>query len=343
MSGTFKVGLTRDCAKASGELVFGDVALNVLKSASNISYEIIPEYAPELTPEQAAQYDAIVVMVPKVTARTLAGADRRLQLVARTGVGYDNVDTGACTQAGVLLTITPDGVRRPVATIILTFILALSHKLFVKDRLTRTGRWAERTNFMGEGLTGKTVGSIGLGNIGREAFRLLRPLDMIHIAHDPVADPAAAAQLGVRLVDLDTLLRESDFVCVNCPLMPSTVGLVGSRELGLMKQSAYFINTARGPIVDEAALYQALANHRIAGAALDVFEQEPTPSDNPILQLDNVIVTPHSLCWTDECFRLMAEDAFRSVVAVASGKLPVNIVNRDALAHPRWQARSAAD
>ena len=132
-----------------------------------------------MTPAQAARYDAIVVLTPRVTATTLGGADRRLRLIARFGVGYDNVDVAACTQAGVLLTITPDGVRRPVATIILTFILALAHKLFVKDRLTKSGRWSERTDHMGIGLTGKTVGSIGLGNIGREAFRLLRPLDMV--------------------------------------------------------------------------------------------------------------------------------------------------------------------
>lgn len=339
MPAVFKVGLTHDCRKPSGEMVFDPAALALLTGTPGLQYELMPGSGPEVSQAQAAQYDAIVVMTPKVTAHTLAGADRRVRLIARIGVGYDNVDVEACTEAGVLLTITPDGVRRPVATIILTFILALSLKLFAKDRLTRAGRWDERTLHMGEGLIGKTAGSIGFGNIGQEMFRLLRPLDMAHIAHDPAGDPGAAAELGVRLVDLDTVLGQSDFVCVNCPLMPSTRGLIGVRELGLMKRSAYLINTARGPIVDEAALHQALAGGRIAGAALDVFAQEPTPADNPILKLENVITTPHSLCWTDECFRGMAEGAFRSALAVAGGARPAHVVNPAALSHPQWQAR----
>jgi phosphoglycerate dehydrogenase-like enzyme len=333
MAGEFKVGLTRDCLGLDGKPIFDPAALQVLNGEQRIGYEYIADYAPEVTPEQAARYDAIVVQKPRVTEKTLASADRRLRLVARFGVGYDNVDTAACTRAGVILTITPDGVRRPVAAVILTFILALAHKLFAKDRLTKTGRWDERTNYMGEGLTGKIVGSIGFGNIGREAFRLLRPLDMIHIACDIAPDTDAAAELGVRLVDLETVVRESDFLCVNCPLNAETQGLIGARELSLMKRSAYLINTARGPIVDEQALYHALDERRLAGAALDVFAQEPTPPDNPILKLDNVITTPHSLCWTDECFRRIAEDAFRSVVAVARGQTPVNVVNRAVLNH----------
>src|SRR5258707_9654871 len=234
MSEIFRVGLTRAVLGSDGKTpVFAPAAFGVLEAEESLSFEYMPESVDEVTPAQAARYDAIVLLSPRLTARTLAGADRRLKLIARFGVGYDNVDTDACTSAGVMLTITPDGVRRPVATIILTFILALAHKLFVKDRLTKSGRWNERTEHMGIGLTGKVVGSIGLGNIGREAFRLLRPLDRVHIAYDPVAQPAAAAELGVRLVDLDTVLREADFVTVNCPLSPATRHLIGPRELAL--------------------------------------------------------------------------------------------------------------
>ena len=343
MSESFRVGLTRDFLGSDGKTpIFDPRAFEVLRAEKSLSFEYMNETVDEVTAEQAARYDAIVVLTPQVTARTLAGADRRLKLVARFGVGYDNVDTDACTSAGIVLTITPDGVRRPVATVILTFILTLAHKLFVKDRLTKTGRWNERTDHMGIGLTGKTVGSIGLGNIGREAFRLLRPLDMVHIACDPVARPEAASELGVRLVDLDTVLREADFVLVNCPLSPATRHLVGARELGLMKPTAFLINTARGPIVDEVALTKALAERRIAGAALDVFAAEPTPADNPLLRLDNVITTPHSLCWTDECFRRIAEDAFASVVAVARGAAPVNVVHRAVLDDSRVKQALAA-
>jgi phosphoglycerate dehydrogenase-like enzyme len=343
MSNRFRVGLTRDCRGTDGKTpVFDPVAFELLRAEKSLVFEILAEGGDEVTPEQAARYDALVVLMPRVTARTLAGADRRLRIVARFGVGYDNVDTEACTRAGVVLTITPDGVRRPVATIILTLVLALSQRLFVKDRLTKSGRWKERTDHMGIGLTGKIFGSIGLGNIGSEAFRLLRPLDMVHIACDPVARTEDAAALGVRLVDLDTLLREADFVSVNCPLSPATRHLVDAAALAKMKPTAFLINTARGPIVDEAALTEALAARRIAGAALDVFDQEPIPADNPLLALDNVITTPHSLCWTDECFRRIAEDAFTSVVAVARGMAPVNVVNRAVLDDPGFTAALAA-
>jgi len=340
MGNLFRVGLTRDCLGTDGKTpVFDPAAFDVLRGETSLSFEILEEGGSEVTPEQAARYDALVVLVPRVTARTLAGSDRRLRIVA---VGYDNVDTEACTRAGVVLTITPDGVRRSVATVILSFVLALSQKLFVKDRLTKSGRWNERTNHMGIGLTGKIFGSIGLGNIGREAFRLLRPLDMVHIACDPLARPDEAAALGVRLVDLDTLLREADFVSVSCPLSPETRHLVDAAALAKMRPTAFLINTARGPIVDEAALTDVLAARRIAGAALDVFDQEPTPADNPLLALDNVITTPHSLCWTDECFRRIAEDAFTSVVAVARGMAPVNVVNRAVLDDPGFAAALAA-
>lgn len=336
----FRVGITRDALRDDGKMIFDPIALKVLDDP-HIEWEIIPENVKELTAAHAAQYDAFCVLGPRVTAATVSGPNRRLKVVARLGVGYDNVDVPACTANGVLLTITPDGIRRPVATTILTFILALSHKLMIKEKITRAGRWNETKFHMGEGLIGKTVGSIGLGNIGAELFRMIMPLDMVHIATDIVDRSDLAVSLRVTMVDKDTLLREADFVCVNCPLSEQTRKLVGEPELSLMKPTAYLINTARGPIVDEKALYKALTEKRIAGAALDVFEQEPTPADNPILKLDNVIVTPHSLCWTDECFRGNAEGAFRSAVAVAKGEAPKYIVNREALSHPEVQARLA--
>jgi len=331
----FRLGLTRDCLTPDGDRANFDArAFDVL---DGLPWEFLPAFAEAITPDDAARYDAILSLRPALTAASLAGGEHRLKLLARFGAGFDNVDMDAATRAGVLVTNTPDGVRRPVATTVLTFILALSHKLMIKDRLTRTGRWAERTRFMGEGLIGKVVGSIGFGSIAQEAFRLLMPLNMVHLAFSPSRHPAEAAALNVREVDLDTLLRESDYVCINAPLTPASRRMIGVRELTLMKPGAYLINTGRGQIVDEPALYAALAEGRIAGAALDVFEQEPVLPDNPILKLDNVIVSPHSLCWTDECYRGIAESAFRSVIAVASGRRPTYLVNPDALDHPRWK------
>lgn len=340
-SSTFRIGITRDTLREDGSSIFDAGALKLFADP-RFQWEFIPDNVKELTSAHAALYDAFCVLNPRVTAATVSGPARRLQIVARMGVGYDSIDVPACTANGVILTNTPDGVRRPVATSILLLVLALSHKLLIKDRITRTGRWAETTNHMGVGLTGKTLGSVGVGNIGGELFRLVAPLNMVHLAFDPYARPDDAAKLGVRLTDKDSLLRNSDVICINTPLTPETRGMISNREFSLMKATAYFINTARGPIVDEKALYTALVERRIAGAAIDVFEQEPVAPDNPILKLDNVLVTPHSICWTDEFFRGNAESAFRSVVAVAAGQRPTYVVNGDVLTHPDVHARLSA-
>jgi phosphoglycerate dehydrogenase-like enzyme len=195
---------------------------------------------------------------------------------------------------------------------------------------------------MGMGLTGRTLGLVGVGNIGAEVFRLAQPFEMKHLAYDPALRPGQLEGLGVELVgSLDELMRRSDFVSVNCPLNAQTRGLIGAREIGLMKPTAFLINPARGPIVQERALYEALAARRIAGAGLDVFEVEPTPKDNPILALDNVIVTPHGLCFTDECFTGIARNTFEAVRALADGRAPRYMVNPEALAHPALAALAA--
>ena len=338
MSETFRVGLTRDFLAPDGSLGYGDIGLGLLDAAPGVVREFLPENVSELRPEDVAGYDALLVLAPRVTAATLRGADR-LAIVARFGVGYDNVDVEACTAAGVLLTITPEGVRRPVATSVILFVLALSHKLLAKDRLTREGRWHEKLDHMGLGLTGKTLGVIGAGNIGRDVFRLAAPFEMRHLAYDPWVSPDQAAAVGVEMVDLETLLRESDFISVNCNLTPETHHLVNAERLALMKPTAYLINTARGPIVDQRALYEALVERRIQGAALDVFDPEPPDPSDPILQLDNVIVTPHAICWTDETFLGNGRSACQSILDVAAGRAPRYVVNRAATESPRFQAR----
>jgi D-3-phosphoglycerate dehydrogenase len=227
--------------------------------------------------------------------------------------------------------ITPDGVRRPVAVSIMTFMLALAGNLFAKDRITRQGPegWAKRSEHMGTGLVGRTLGSLGIGNIGAELFRMARPFDMNLIAHDPYVDPATASALGVRLVGLEEL-------SVSCPLNDETHHIVNAEHLALMKPSAYLINTSRGPVVDEKALTSALQERRIAGAGLDVFEQEPSPADNPLYRLDNVIVTPHALCWTDQCFAGIGAADVKAVFDVMHGRVPTGIVNREIVDRPAW-------
>ena len=326
----FRVGITRDNIKPDGKPIFAESAFEILRDAG-IEYEFLEEIEAELTPQTASRYDALAVMLARVTKKTVSGPDRKLKLIARFGVGYDTVDVPACTENGVILAITPDGVRRPVATSALTFMLMLAQKVMIKDRLTRTGRWSERLNHMGSGLSGRVLGSIGVGNIGSELFRLAAPFGMKHIACDPYVTQESVAPLGVKLVDLDTLFREADFLCVNCPLTDETRKLVGPRQFSLMKSSANFINTARGPIVDEKALYEALANNRIAGAAVDVFEQEPVSPDNPLLKLENIVVTPHHICLTDECINTIAASVFSACRDVAAGRVPKNVVNQEVL------------
>ena len=329
----FRVGVTHDFLKPDGTLGFGDIGLALLDEAPHVAWEFLAENTPVLRREQIEGYDALLVLAPRITAETLRD-NQRLQLIARFGVGYDSVDVEACTANGVLVTITPDGVRRPVAVAIITFMLALSHNLLLKDRITREGRWGEKLDYMGVGLTGKTLGIIGLGNIGKEVLQLVQPFEMRHLAYDPYVKRAA----GVQMVTLDTLLRLSDFGVVCCALTPETHHLLDGERLALMKPTAYVINTARGPIIDEAALTIALQERRIRGAALDVFEQEPLAPDHPLLTLDNVIVAPHAICWTDECFLGVGRSACQSIVDVASGRRPRHIVNPEALNHPRFGA-----
>ncbi|HEX6690299.1 MAG TPA: NAD(P)-dependent oxidoreductase [Burkholderiales bacterium] len=335
MEKSFRVGITSDILDSRGEPAFGRAPLQVL---DKVQWEWLPRGLKEITAEHAAAYDALYINSPRVPAAAVARADLRLKLVSRHGVGYDSVDVEAMTRAGVLVANTPNAVPRPVATIALTFVLALAHRLMAKDRITREGNWPARLDLMGSGLTGRTLGVIGAGRIGKELLRLARVFDLKLLAADPYAETLELQYIGARHVPLDRLMAESDFVVVACLLNEETRGLVGARELALMKPTAYFVNVARGPIVDEAALYQALAARRIAGAGLDVFEQEPTPADNPILQLDNVIVAPHALCWTDELFGNIARTALAAVLAVHAGRPPEFLVNRPALAHPRAQA-----
>ena len=340
MTQPFRVGVTRDFLKPDGSLGFGDIGLAKLEAHPGISWEFLAENHLELPAGIADQYDALLVLGPKVTRQTVAHS-QRLGLVARFGVGYDSVDVPACTENGVLLTITPGGVRRPMATSALAFLLALSHKMLIKDRLTRSGHWADRLDHNGVGLTGRTLGVIGLGNIGREVFRLAQPLEMRHVGYDPFITPEVAAAAGIQWLPLEVLLRTAEFVVITCALTPETRHLLNAARLALLKPTAFLISIARGPIVDQVALTRVLQERRIAGAALDVFEQEPVSPDDPLLKLDNVIVAPHAICWTDEMFLGNGREACQSILDFAAGRAPQYIVNREVLQqasqHPKLQ------
>jgi D-3-phosphoglycerate dehydrogenase len=333
----FRIALSGDFKKPDGSPAFPDFDLAPLEQNPAVEYEFLRTNG-VIQAADLAGFDGLILLIPRIEPESFP-KDGRLAIIARFGVGYDTVNVQACTDHGCALVITPDGVRRPVAVAIMTFMLGLAGKVIGKDRITRQGPegWARRSELMGMGLVGRTLGSLGIGNIGAELFRLAKPFDMSFIAHDPYVDPATATSLGVRLVGLEELFMDSDVLSVSCPLNEATHHIVNAQRLALMKPGAYLINTSRGPVVDEAALTSALQDHRIAGAALDVFEEEPSPADNPLYRLDNVIVTPHALCWTDQCFAGIGAADVKAVFDVMHGRVPTGIVNREIVDRPGWQ------
>lgn len=339
MSRTFRVGITPDFyvdAKGRFEAALGSRLNNV----AGLEWSPMPNQPGKVvTAEAADQFDAIFALAKNFTAESVRGV-KRLALIARWGVGYDMIDVPAITEAGVMLAITPNAVRRPVAESILTFIFMLAKNVMEQDRLVREGKWRGSLSKLGTCLEGRTLGSIGCGNIGREMFRLASCLGFGRfLAHDPYADPAEAAKLNVELAPLEAVLRESDFVAVNCLLNERTRGLLGHEQLRLMKPTAFLINTARGPIVDQKALTLALKERWIAGAGLDVFEVEPLPEGDPLRELDNVILSPHGLAWTEEIARDNSLEACDNILTLFAGRIPHGAVNRGVLDNPAFQRK----
>ncbi len=333
-----RVGLTKDFFDKDGKFIIPGPGLKLLDEMPGVDYEVFSEYLPEVTPEQIRGFDMVITWAVNWTQRTLLGNEQLLS-IHRGGVGYDMVDVPALTAAEAMLCITPNAVRRPMATVIITFILGLSLQLLTKEKLTRQGRWAERTRYHGYGLTGKTLGSVGMGNIGHEMFQLALPFGMKHIAYDPYLTQDAVADVNVKLVDMDTVLAESDFLNISCPLNQKTHHLISEKELRKMKKTAFLINTARGPIVDEVALIEALQQGWIRGAGLDVFEQEPISPSNPLLKMDNVIVTPHSLGHTDEMFITMWDEITSQISQIVRGEIPEGLVNREVWQEAGFQSK----
>jgi len=322
----FRVGVTSDIVGEDGRLVYD---LSLLDGRpGEVAWGVIVGHGDELTPEDVAPYDAIVLFHPRVSRSTLAG-EQVPRLIARLGVGVDNIDVPACTERGVLVTTTPDSVRRPLASGIMAFVLALAHRLPEMDRHMREGGF-DRFAHVGLGLRGRALGIVGVGNVGRDVVELARPFGLRILAADPYADPASLPA-GVELTTLEDLLSSVDFVVVLCPLTEETRGLIDAARLAVMHPDAFLINVARGPIVDQAALTETLRERRIAGAALDVFEHEPLAPDDPLRSLDNVILSPHGLALTDELFREGGASVSRSVLAVAAGEVPEFTLNRAAL------------
>lgn len=251
-----------------------------------------------------------------------------LLVISTNGVGYDTVNLKACTEAGVLVVNPAGGNSESVAEHVMAMMLCLSKRIIQVDRFMRRESNFDRESFMGNEILGKTIGIVGIGHVGSRVARLCRDLfAMTVLACDPYLTKAEIAARRAEKVDLDNLLRRADFVSINCPLTDETRGMIGASQYALMRPNAYFINTARGFIHDEAALAEALEQKKIAGAGLDVWTKEPPPHDHPLLQYDNVLVSPHTAGVTREARANIARVAAEQVLDILDGKKPPYILN----------------
>ncbi len=333
-----RIGITRDLFDSDGKFFTPGPGLDLLDQMSGVEWKMFPDFQPSITAEQVRDFDIVVSLRPKWTKQGLENSDHFIA-VLRSGVGFDDVNVEEMTELGIMVCNTPIAVRRPLATAIITYILMLSLKMMGKIKVTRENRWEDRAGLMGIGLVGKTLGSVGVGGIGHEMFKLAGSFGMNHIAYDPYLNQDDVNDVGVKLVDLDTVLKESDFLSLSFPLGESTFHFIGEKELKKMKSSAFLINTSRGPCVDEPALIKALKEKWIAGAAIDVFEEEPTYPDNPLLQMENVITTGHCAGWTDQVWIDKWTENIEQISHIVRGEVPNALVNKDVWGSPRCLAR----
>jgi len=340
-SAPFRVAFTGDFQDSAGSPKYRDYGLSTLQACPQIEHLVIPQWTAELTAEQIDNANGVVVLSSRVTKQSLAGRGELLA-IARFGVGYDSVDVAACTEADVLLLIAVGAVDRSVAEATLTWMLALSHHVRSKDLLVRRGNWDARSQFMGSELRQRTLGLVGFGRIAKALIQLVKTFGMKEIvAFDPLVDRQVAARQGVELVDLDELLARADFVSIHCPLNDKTSNLIGASELAKMKPDAFLINTARGGIVDEQALYRALKEGRIAGAGIDVFAAEPLTRPHPLAEFDNVLLAPHCIAWTNELFGDIGRTVCQGLADLARGQEPAGMVNPEVLQRPGFKEKWA--
>ncbi len=295
-----------------------------------VDAEVVPvpcTTAAELTEAVRGAHALMVSNVP-VTADVIT-AMPECRAIVTASIGFDHVDLAAATARGIPVANVPDFCAREVANHTMGLLLTCARKIVPLNNALHAGRW-DRTMFPPmSSIYGETLGLIAFGRIARQVALRARAFDLNVLAHDPYVDAATAAEFGVELVPLDELLRRSDFVSVHAPRTPATHHLLGSREFALMKPTAMIFNTGRGGVIDEQALAQALQAGEIAGAGLDVFEQEPIAADNPLLGMENVVLTPHAGGYSEESIRTVRRRAAEEVARILRGERPHNLVNGD--------------
>ena len=309
--------------------------LNIIKK--HFDAEVWPEYAPppkKTIMEKAKNVDALVSLLSDKIDAEVFNASPKLKIVSQLAVGFDNIDIPEATKRGIYVTNTPEVLTDTTADFAWLLLMAVARRIVEADKYVHTGQW--KVGWHPAMLTGRdihhtTIGIVGAGRIGYAMAKRAKGFDMNILFYDVIPRPEMEKDFGAEKTDLDTLLKESDFVSLHVPLMKETHHLINAEKLKLMKKTAYLINNARGPVVDEKALYEALKNGQIAGAGLDVFEQEPTPLDNPLLKLDNVVVAPHISSASLETRAKMSEIVADNLVSFFEGKKPPNLVNPDVM------------
>jgi D-3-phosphoglycerate dehydrogenase len=320
----------RDCRVLVTSTTFGiqDPTLRseLERTVGEVRYspEKRPLTAPELT-NLVKDIDGWIAGLDAIDASVIAAADR-LKVIARYGVGYDRVDLAAATRRGIVVTNTPGANSAAVAELTIGLMLALGRRICQANQEVHSGQWPR---IAGVGLAGKTVGLVGFGSIGRETARRLSAFGCRVLVADPFVSPEAVSGCGAGLVPLDVLLPASDFVCLHAAATPATAGMVNESFLRKMKPGAFLVNAARGELIDEAALGQAIESGRLRGAALDCFRNEPPAADHPLLRLPQVMVTPHTGAHTDEAVNAMGRMALDACLAVLRGERPAHVVNPD--------------
>ena len=296
-------------------------------------------YPPEEDLIRAARGVDAILCRSAYISRAVIAASSKLRIVSRHGVGLDYVDVEACSEHGVLVTTTGDANSEAVSEQAFALLLAVARKIPVAHVAVRSGQWAgARPGLVGTELYRKVLGIVGLGRIGSRMARHAVGFDMEVIACDPYVDPGHARALGVKLVDLDTVLRRADVISLHVPLTGETRHMIGRTAFELMKPSAILINTARGPIVDEVALIDALSTGQIAAAGLDVFLDEPMPEDHPLSRLDNLVCSPHIAGQTEEAMVRVSIIAAENILCALGGQVPPFVVNPEVIDRLTWLA-----